>query len=32
VLEIGQPMLADDPSGYRKEFAAAVEQARRLSR
>ncbi|MGO9468893.1 MAG: vWA domain-containing protein [Isosphaeraceae bacterium] len=32
VLEIAQPMLADDPSGYRKEFAAAVEQAKRLSR
>ncbi len=32
VLEIAQPTLADDPSGYRKEFAAAVEQANRLSK
>jgi len=32
VLEIAQPMLADDPSGYRKEFAAAVEQAKRLTK
>jgi len=31
VLEIATPMLADDPSGYRREFAAAVEQARRLA-
>jgi Ca-activated chloride channel family protein len=29
VLEIAHPMLTDDPSGYRKEFVAAVEQAKR---
>jgi Ca-activated chloride channel family protein len=32
VREIAQATLADDPSGYRKEFVAAVEQAQRLSR
>jgi Ca-activated chloride channel family protein len=32
VREIAQATLTDDSSGYRKEFAAAVEQAQRLSK
>jgi Ca-activated chloride channel family protein len=32
VREIAQATLSDDSSGYRKEFAAAIEQAQRLSK
>jgi Ca-activated chloride channel family protein len=31
VLEIAEPMLGDDPSGYRKEFIAAVRIAQQLA-
>ena len=32
VLEIAEPVSARDPSGYRREFLAAVRQAKTLSR
>ena len=32
VLEIAEPTLSQDPSGYRQEFVAAVRQAQALSR
>jgi len=32
VIEVAEPTLAQDPSGYRKEFLAAVRQARALSK
>ena len=32
VLEIAESTLANDPSGYRREFVAAVRQAHALSR
>jgi Ca-activated chloride channel family protein len=32
VLEIGEPATARDPSGYRREFLAAVRQAKALAR
>ena len=32
VLEIAEPASAHDPSGYRREFLAAVRQAKILSK
>ena len=31
VLEIAEPTLSRDPSGYRREFVAAVRQAEKLT-
>jgi Ca-activated chloride channel family protein len=32
VLELAQPTLADDPSGYRREFVELVRKAQSLAR